>query len=89
MVQKVDLVGPEGRLMLTLETPFVFANIGQRVVNRVGGIPIEAPGHYEFRLFIKPEATANYPEQPMGSCPILVQTAPSAQLHLRLQGPSS
>jgi hypothetical protein len=89
MIQKVDMVGPDGQSVMAIETPFLFTNIGHRVINRVGGIPFNAPGPYEFRLFIKPQAAANYPEQPMGSYPVLIQVAPSAQMYLKLPGPSS
>jgi hypothetical protein len=80
MIQKVDLVGPEGQPILTIETPFLFSNIAQRVINRVAGIQFNAPGWHEFRLFVKPQAAANYPEQPAGSYPMLIQVAPSVQL---------
>ncbi len=89
MIQKVEMVGPDGQPVIALETPFLFANIGHRVINNVGGIPINAPGRYEFRLFVKPQAAATYPEQPVASYPILVQNVPSAQLNLGLQGPAA
>lgn len=85
MMQKIDLVNPDGEVAFTVETPFIFERLGNRVINRVLGIPLTGPGQYEMRLFVKPQAALNYPEQPTASYPILIQNAPSAQLNLGLR----
>lgn len=82
MIQQVTLVDADDRPVMTVETPFIFANLGHRVVNRLAGIPINGPGRYEFRLFIKPQGAHDYPEHPVGSYPVLIQNAPAAQIRL-------
>lgn len=79
MAQRVVFFGPDKERVVTLETPFIFEKLGNRIVNRIANLPLKGPGQYEFCVFVKRQG-AEYPEKPDSCYPLLVQQAPSVHV---------
>lgn len=75
MVQKVDLVNPDGVGIFSQETPFLFERLGHRVVNRIGGVSVQAAGPYELQVRITRQGT-QFSQEPQASYPLIIQQMP-------------
>lgn len=75
---RVVLVDPEERTVAEMDASFAFERTGARVLIRLFGVLLQSAGVYECRLFVAPEGS-EFPAEPVGRFPMLVQRAPAAQ----------